>query len=55
MEALYWLVRPRENKAIFRQDIVHAFTTYRSSRQRGEVHMLIRDYIGDENVRRLGT
>lgn len=55
MEGLYWLVRPRENKEVFRQDIVHAFTTYRASRQRGQVHMLIRDYIGDENVRRLRT
>lgn len=55
MEGLYWLVRPRENKEVFRPDIVRAFTTYRASRQRGQVHMLIRDYIGDENVRRLRT
>jgi hypothetical protein len=51
MESLYWLVRPRKGAAIVRQDIIHAFTTYRASQQRKQVHMLIRDYIGDENVR----
>lgn len=50
MESLFWLVQPRKDKAISRPDVVHAFTTYRSSRQRSEVHMQIRDYIGDENV-----
>ena len=50
MESLYWLVRPRKDKAITRPDVIHAFTTYRASKQRTEVHMHIRDYIGDENV-----
>jgi len=50
MESLYWLVRPRKEKAIVRQDVIQAFTTYRASQQRKQVHMLIRDYIGDENV-----
>ena len=53
MEALYRLVRPRENKEVFAQDIVYAFTTYRASKQRRLIHMLIRDYIGDNNVRQL--
>lgn len=53
LESLYWLMRPRrEDKAISRQDVVRAFTTYRASTQRSQVHMLIRDYIGDENVMR---
>ncbi|KZP09568.1 hypothetical protein FIBSPDRAFT_900413 [Athelia psychrophila] len=52
MESLFWLVQPRKDKAISRPDVVHAFTTYRSSKQRSEVHMQIRDYIGDENIMR---
>ncbi|KAE9410719.1 hypothetical protein BT96DRAFT_912200 [Gymnopus androsaceus JB14] len=52
MESLFWLVQPRKDKIISRTDIVHAFTTYRSSKQRSEVHMQIRDYIGDENIMR---
>jgi len=52
MESLYWLVRPRKEKAIVRQDVIQAFTTYRASQQRKQVHMLIRDYIGDENIMR---
>lgn len=52
MESLYWLVRPRNGKAIDRDDVSHAFTTYRASRQRARAHMLIRDFIGDENVRK---
>jgi len=52
MESLYWLARSRRDKAIARQDVVHAFTTYRASKQRGDVHLKIRDYIGDENIMR---
>ncbi|EKM49677.1 uncharacterized protein PHACADRAFT_265240 [Phanerochaete carnosa HHB-10118-sp] len=50
LESLYWTVRPRVDKAISREDVTRAFTTYRASSQRKQVHMLIRDYIGDENV-----
>lgn len=52
MEGLYWFVRPRHGKAIDRNDVSHAFTTYRASQQRAKAHMLIRDFIGDENVRK---
>ncbi|KIM75259.1 hypothetical protein PILCRDRAFT_684233 [Piloderma croceum F 1598] len=52
MESLYWLARARKDKAINRQEVVHAFTTYRASTQRRDVHMQIRDYIGDENIMR---
>ena len=50
MERLYWLARSRKGEPISRQDVVHAFTTYRASTQRGDVHLQIRDYIGAENV-----
>jgi hypothetical protein len=50
MENLYWTVRPKKSKAVTHEDIIHAFTKYRASEQRGKVHMKIRDFIGDENV-----
>jgi hypothetical protein len=50
MENLYWLLRPRKDKKVARDDISRAFTAYRASAQRRQVHSLIRDYIGDENV-----
>jgi hypothetical protein len=37
MERLYWLARLWKGKAIARQDVVHAFTTYRASTQLGGV------------------
>jgi len=50
MESLFWLVRPRENKAITRQDVVQAYMTYYQTSSINAVHMAVRDYIGDEQL-----
>ena len=51
LESLYWMVKPRNDKAISRQDVIDSFTTYRASQERVRVHEQICDYIGDEDVR----
>ena len=51
LESLYWLVRPRKDRSVGRDDVLRAFNTYQASNECIAVHGRIRDYLGDENVR----